>query len=86
MGMRARRQSFGKASLHPSGSRSVQRHKACPLPREPSDLANDILCRMGLNVYGKNQCSDLVVGAILASWRYDISGISPDMRKDYEHP
>jgi hypothetical protein len=25
-----------------------------------------------------------VVGAILASWRYDISGISPDMRKDYE--
>jgi hypothetical protein len=25
-----------------------------------------------------------VVGAILASWRYDISGISPEMRKDYE--
>jgi hypothetical protein len=24
------------------------------------------------------------VGAILASWRYDISGISPEMRKDYE--
>jgi hypothetical protein len=30
------------------------------------------------------KCSDRVVGAILASWRYDISGISPDMRKDYE--
>jgi hypothetical protein len=30
------------------------------------------------------QCTDRVVGAILASWRYDISGISPEMRKDYE--
>jgi hypothetical protein len=25
-----------------------------------------------------------VVGAILASWRYDISGIYPEMRRDYE--
>lgn len=32
----------------------------------------------------KKQCNDRVVGAILASWRYDISGISPEMRKDYE--
>ncbi len=32
----------------------------------------------------KSQCNDRVVGAILASWRYDISGISPEMRKDYE--
>jgi hypothetical protein len=31
-----------------------------------------------------NKCTDRVVGAILASWRYDISGISPEMRKDYE--
>jgi len=30
------------------------------------------------------QCTDRVAGAILASWRYDISGISPEMRKDYE--
>ena len=30
------------------------------------------------------QCTDRVVGGILASWRYDISGISPEMRKDYE--
>lgn len=30
------------------------------------------------------QCTDRVVGAILASWRYDISGIFPEMRKDYE--
>lgn len=32
----------------------------------------------------KTQCTDGVVGSILASWRYDISGISPEMRKDYE--
>ncbi|HEX4286551.1 MAG TPA: hypothetical protein VHZ28_15765 [Terracidiphilus sp.] len=31
-----------------------------------------------------NRCNDPVVGAILASWRFDISGISPEMRKDYE--
>ena len=33
----------------------------------------------------RTQCTDRVVGAILASWRYDISGIYPEMRKDYEH-
>lgn len=32
----------------------------------------------------RTRCTDHVVGAILASWRYDISGISPEMRKDYE--
>jgi hypothetical protein len=32
----------------------------------------------------KTPCTDRVVGAILASWRYDISGIYPEMRKDYE--
>ena len=32
----------------------------------------------------KTRCTDPVVGAILASWRYDISGISPEMRSDYE--
>jgi len=31
------------------------------------------------------QCTDTVVGDILAGWRYDISGLSPAMRKDYEH-
>jgi hypothetical protein len=30
------------------------------------------------------QCTDRVVGAILGSWRYDISGITPEMRRDYE--
>lgn len=29
-------------------------------------------------------CIDPVVGGILAGWRYDISGIAPDMRGDYE--
>jgi len=33
----------------------------------------------------RTRCTDRVAGAILASWRYDISGISPEMRKDYEH-
>jgi len=32
----------------------------------------------------RTRCTDRVVGGILASWRYDISGISPEMRKDYE--
>ena len=31
------------------------------------------------------RCTDGIVGAILASWRYDISGISPEMRRDYEN-
>jgi hypothetical protein len=29
-------------------------------------------------------CVDKVVGDILAGWRYDISGIAPEMRGDYE--
>jgi len=32
----------------------------------------------------RTKCTDRVVGAILASWRYDISGIYPEMRRDYE--
>lgn len=32
----------------------------------------------------KPQCTDKFVGAILAGWRYDISGIVPEMRADYE--
>ncbi len=30
------------------------------------------------------KCVDRVVGDILAGWRYDISGITPEMRGDYE--
>ncbi len=29
-------------------------------------------------------CTDPVIGKILAGWRYDISGIAPEMRGDYE--
>ncbi len=32
----------------------------------------------------QSSCIDQVVGNILSGWRYDISGISPEMRKDYE--
>jgi hypothetical protein len=31
-----------------------------------------------------SKCVDKVVGDILAGWRYDISGITPEMRGDYE--
>jgi hypothetical protein len=30
------------------------------------------------------ECTDKVVGEILAGWRYDISGLAADMRGDYE--
>ena len=33
---------------------------------------------------GNEVCNDPVVGAILSGWRYDISGISPELRVDYE--
>lgn len=32
----------------------------------------------------KSQCVDPIVGKILAGWRYDISGLAPEMRGDYE--
>jgi len=31
-----------------------------------------------------SDCIDPVVGKILAGWRYDISGLAPEMRGDYE--
>jgi hypothetical protein len=31
-----------------------------------------------------NLCSDKVIGDILAGWRYDISGLAPEMRSDYD--
>ncbi|MGA2989771.1 MAG: hypothetical protein ABSD88_04775 [Candidatus Korobacteraceae bacterium] len=31
-----------------------------------------------------SECVDPIVGKILAGWRYDISGITPEMRGDYE--
>lgn len=31
-----------------------------------------------------SECIEPIVGKILAGWRYDISGIAPEMRGDYE--
>ena len=31
-----------------------------------------------------SQCIEPIVGKILAGWRYDISGLNPEMRGDYE--
>ena len=31
-----------------------------------------------------SECVDPIVGKILAGWRYDISGLAPEMREDYE--
>ncbi len=36
------------------------------------------------HAHRNDTCNDQVVGAILSGWRYDISGISPDLRVDYE--
>jgi hypothetical protein len=40
--------------------------------------------KASLTNMAKTRCTDRVVGAILASWRYDISAIAPEMAKDYE--
>ena len=57
-----------------------------PLPREPRKImaVEYILSKVSLSYMARIRCTDRVVGSILASWRYDISGISPEMRKDYE--
>jgi len=31
-----------------------------------------------------SECVEPIVGKILAGWRYDISGLAPEMREDYE--
>ena len=31
-----------------------------------------------------SECVDPIVGKILAGWRYDISGLAPEMRGDYD--
>ncbi len=31
-----------------------------------------------------SDCVEPIVGKILAGWRYDISGLAPEMREDYE--
>jgi len=48
------------------------------------EIENQISGEASLNTMATTQCTDRVVGAILGSWRYDISNISPEMRRDYE--
>src|ERR1700739_4368950 len=55
----------------------------CPQVAQ-SCILRKSLCKASLTTMARTSCNDRVVGAILASWRYDISGISPEMRKDYE--
>ena len=43
-----------------------------------------IRSKASLTIMARTECSDRVIGAILRSWRYDISGITPEMRRDYE--
>src|SRR5271155_2612077 len=38
----------------------------------------------GVQVLSMAKCTDPVVGKILAGWRYDISGLAPEMCGDYE--
>lgn len=55
-------------------------HERCAL-----QLLRTELCKVSVKPMPRTRCTDRVVGSILASWRYDISQISPEMRKDYEH-
>ncbi len=44
----------------------------------------EVRIRMKTQTCTNKTCSEPVIGDILSSWRYDISGISRDMRGDYE--
>src|ERR1035438_9621111 len=72
----------------PESKRQVERptgYSANPCHVSRADhCGQPILCKVSLKSMAATRCTDRVVGAILASWRYDISGISPEMRKDYE--
>ena len=48
-------------------------------------MMNSAIHRSGQQIERRDECADQVVGDILSSWRYDISGLSPEMRTDYEH-
>ena len=48
-----------------------------PMPQHPAVFP-------GRSRRSLSQCTDPIVGNILAGWRFDISGLSPAMRTDYE--
>jgi hypothetical protein len=47
-------------------------------------MGKSVLAFSGNRSARHNSCIDPVVGDILSGWRYDISGLSPAMRTDYE--
>ena len=47
-------------------------------------MAKNVLAFSGSRRLRATECIDQVVGDILSGWRYDISGLSPAMRTDYE--
>jgi hypothetical protein len=47
-------------------------------------MAKNVLAFSGTRRMRASECIDQVVGDILSGWRYDISGLSPAMRTDYE--
>lgn len=57
------------------------RSKCDKLEAVNPDMAN-YSHRSGANEI--SSCTDPVVGAILSGWRYDITGNSPDLRREYE--
>src|ERR1700730_11768244 len=65
---------FWRPRLRPS-NRSAYR---------PVDLSTGRWCCAGWSYPMSQQCIDPIVGKILVGWRYDISGLAPEMRGDYE--
>lgn len=68
-----------------SGASSRTRGQSVAAFAAYAHSGHHILCKVSFSFMARTQCTDRVVGSILASWRYDISGIYPEMRKDYEN-
>ena len=47
-------------------------------------MANSVSLFPGSTRMNARSCTDPLIGDILAGWRYDISGLSPAMRTDYD--
>ena len=47
-------------------------------------MANSVSLFPGSTRMNARNCTDPLIGDILAGWRYDISGLSPAMRTDYD--
>ncbi len=64
---------------------NLSRHPAI----KTAKIANELMPKSALAFSARPrrsnlQCTDPVVGDILSGWRFDISGLSPAMRTDYE--